>query len=118
VHGLMLAAGITPDNTPHGYNWTFAFPMLLFIVISAALYVVLTRPHEVPGHGALPTPARGATAGQPAAGNVAAATAQPQATQATGATAVGEKTQTAEGPGGATTQPSAAESAEGPEDSE
>jgi hypothetical protein len=112
VHGLMLAAGITPDNTPHGYNWTFAFPMLLFIIISAALYVVLTRPHEVPGHGALPTPARGATAGQPAAGNVAAATAQalatqPQATQPSGATAVGETEQT-----------QAAETAEGPEDNE
>jgi type IV secretory pathway VirB6-like protein len=45
VRGLILA-NITPDNTPHGYNWTFAFPMLLFIVIAAILYVLFTRPHR------------------------------------------------------------------------
>ncbi len=45
--GYLLAAGITPDNTPHGYNLTFAFPMLLFIIIGATLYVVLfARPHS------------------------------------------------------------------------
>ncbi len=47
--GLILAA-ITPDNTPHGYNWTFAFPMLLFIVIALVLYALFSRPHRrVPG---------------------------------------------------------------------
>ena len=47
--GLILAA-INPDNTPHGYNWTFAFPMLLFIVIAAILYALFSRPHRrVPG---------------------------------------------------------------------
>jgi hypothetical protein len=49
VPRLILAA-VTPDNTPHGYNWTFAFPMLLFIVVALVLYVLFSRPHRrVPG---------------------------------------------------------------------
>jgi len=41
---------VTPDNTPHGYNWTFAFPMLLFIVVALVLYMLFSRPHRrVPG---------------------------------------------------------------------
>ncbi len=47
--GVILAA-ISPDNTPHGYNWTFAFPMLLFIVIALILYALFSRPHRrIPG---------------------------------------------------------------------
>ena len=34
----LILAAVSPDNTPHGYNWTFAFPMLLFIVIGIVLY--------------------------------------------------------------------------------
>jgi hypothetical protein len=46
----LILAAVSPDNTPHGYNWTFAFPMLLFIVIGAALYILFSRPHRrVPG---------------------------------------------------------------------
>jgi hypothetical protein len=45
VHGVVLAA-VNPDNTPHGYNWTFAFPMLLFIVIALILYALYSRPHR------------------------------------------------------------------------
>jgi hypothetical protein len=49
VPGLILA-GVTPDNTPSGYYWTFLFPMLLFIVIAAVLYMLFSRPHRrVPG---------------------------------------------------------------------
>jgi heme/copper-type cytochrome/quinol oxidase subunit 3 len=29
---------------------TFAFPMALFIVVTTALYLLFTRPHQVPGH--------------------------------------------------------------------
>ena len=29
---------------------TFAFPMLLFIVVAAALYILYTKPELVPGH--------------------------------------------------------------------
>jgi hypothetical protein len=58
VRALILAAPINPDNTPHGYNWTFAFPMLLFIVIAAVLYALLARPHRrVPARG-ISLPAR------------------------------------------------------------
>jgi hypothetical protein len=45
VPRLILAA-VSPDNTPHGSNWTFAFPMLLFIVIGTVLYLRLSRPHR------------------------------------------------------------------------
>ena len=49
MQGVVLAA-VNPDNTPHGYNWTFAFPMLLFIVIALILYALFSRPHRrVPG---------------------------------------------------------------------
>jgi hypothetical protein len=71
-----LAGGVTPDNTPHGYNLTYAFPMILFIVIAAVLYVVLfQRPHNrVPPRrftfsaGASAAPGAASAAG-PAAGN-------------------------------------------------
>jgi len=45
VPGLILAA-VSPDNTPAGYNWTFAFPGLLFIVIALVLYALFSRPHR------------------------------------------------------------------------
>jgi len=45
VHVLIVAA-ISPDNTPHGYNWTYAFPMLLFIVIALVLWALFGRPHH------------------------------------------------------------------------
>jgi len=41
-----VLAAVNPDNTPHGYNWTFAFPMLLFIVIALILYALFSRPHR------------------------------------------------------------------------
>ena len=43
--GLILAA-VSPDNTPAGYNWTFAFPGLLFIIIALVLYALFSRPHR------------------------------------------------------------------------
>jgi len=45
VHAL-IAGGVTPDNTPHGYNWSFGFPMLLFIVIALVLWALFGRPHQ------------------------------------------------------------------------
>jgi hypothetical protein len=53
VHGTLLAAAISPDNTPHGYNLTFAFPMLMFIIIAGVLYLRFRGSHRVPGHVAL-----------------------------------------------------------------
>ena len=52
MHGLILAY-VTRDNSAAGYNWTFAFPMALFIVIAGALYLIYSRPHRVPGHAPL-----------------------------------------------------------------
>lgn len=45
MHALIVAA-INPDNTPHGYNWTYAFPMLLFIVTALVLWGLFGRPHH------------------------------------------------------------------------
>jgi hypothetical protein len=52
VHVALLAA-VRPDNTPHGYNWTFAFPMLMFIIVAGALYLRFRAAHRVPGHVSL-----------------------------------------------------------------
>jgi hypothetical protein len=45
VPGLILAT-VTPDNTPGGANLTFAFPIILFLVIVVVLYLWLGRPHR------------------------------------------------------------------------
>jgi hypothetical protein len=49
VPGLIAAAGGS-DWTYGGSILTFAFPMLLFIAVAGALYVLYTKPHLVPGH--------------------------------------------------------------------
>jgi hypothetical protein len=59
----LILAGVNPDNTPHGYNWTFAFPMLLFIIIGAVLYLLFSRPHRRIPARSLTLPAR--TSGAP-----------------------------------------------------
>jgi len=75
VHGALLAA-VRPDNTPHGYNWTFAFPMLMFIIVAGALYLRFRAAHHVPGHVSLTASrwAGGGAAG--AAGTVVAGSAE------------------------------------------
>lgn len=42
--------GDTSAWTFGGSILTFAFPMLLFIVVAVALYIVYTKPQLVPGH--------------------------------------------------------------------
>ncbi|HEY2639337.1 MAG TPA: hypothetical protein VGI66_05580 [Streptosporangiaceae bacterium] len=42
----MILAAINPDNTAAGYNWTFAYPMLLFIIIAGVLWYLFGRPHR------------------------------------------------------------------------
>ena len=42
----LILAAVTPDNTPGGYNFTFAFPMLLFIVVALILWALFGRPHR------------------------------------------------------------------------
>jgi hypothetical protein len=41
-----VIAGVSNDNTPSGYYWTFLFPMLLFIVITLVLWALFGRPHQ------------------------------------------------------------------------
>jgi hypothetical protein len=54
--GLAALAAVTPDNTPHGYNLTFAVPVGLFAVVAVALYLLFSRPHQrIPARrGSLP----------------------------------------------------------------
>ena len=47
MHGTLTPTG---DWTYGAAILTFAFPMLLFIAVAAALYVLYTKPHLVPGH--------------------------------------------------------------------
>ena len=74
MQGTLLAV-IHPDNTPHGYNLTFAFPMLMFIIVAGALYLRFRGSHRVPGHVALESSRWAkATTGAPAGTGDAAAT--------------------------------------------
>jgi len=46
MRGLTVLAAVTPDNTPHGYDLTFAVPIALFAVVAIALYLMFGRPHR------------------------------------------------------------------------
>jgi hypothetical protein len=69
---------------------SFAFPMLLFIVVASALYVLYTKPEFVPGHRApgverpvsyTPVPGKPIVDARAQAQPAAAQTAQPAAAQ-------------------------------------
>lgn len=49
MHGLITASA-SSDWSYGASILTFVFPELLFIAVAAALYVVYTKPHLVPGH--------------------------------------------------------------------
>ena len=49
MHGLINASAVM-DWSYGASILTFVFPMLLFIAVAAALYVLYTKPHLVPGH--------------------------------------------------------------------
>ncbi len=49
MHGALFAV-VHPDNTPHGANLTFAVPVLVFVITSAALFLRFRAAHPVPGH--------------------------------------------------------------------
>ncbi len=63
---------VTPDNTPHGYNWTFAFPLGLFVVVAVAMYLISAARTGCPAR-----PLRISTAGRP--GTCSPARARPRA---------------------------------------
>ena len=63
---------------------TFAFPMILFIVVAGALYVLYTKPESVPGHhipGLQRSVSYTAVPGKPTAGREARAQAATDAAQ-------------------------------------
>jgi hypothetical protein len=81
---------------------SFAFPMLLFIVVAGALYVLYTKPEFVPGHRApglerpvsyTPVPGKQTVEARAQAQPVAAETARASASEATPAS-VGEAAKT------------------------
>jgi hypothetical protein len=87
VHRTLLAAAIYPDNTPHGYNLTFAFFEIMFVVVAAALYLRFRSRHLALLAGRRPY--------RPAAGT---ATAVAEAGPATGRTTHGSTLQEGEAP--------------------
>jgi hypothetical protein len=50
VHSVIADPASSSAWSFGGSILTFAFPMLLFVVVAAALYVVYTKPEMVPGH--------------------------------------------------------------------
>jgi hypothetical protein len=52
VHSVIADPASSSAWSFGGSILTFAFPMLLFIVVACALYVVYTKPELVPGHRA------------------------------------------------------------------
>ena len=85
MHGALLAV-VHPDDTPHGYNLTFAFPMLMFIIIAGALFLRFRAPHNVPGHATAAATEATAMTGESAGG----ATVEAAAGADLGAGAAGE----------------------------
>ena len=81
-----LLAIVRPGNTPHGYNLTFAFPMLMFIIIAGALYLRFRGAHNVPGHVAFTTSRWARAGGEPGTVNIGDApvhaSAEPEAAPA------------------------------------
>ena len=65
---LNLAAVVGSDWTLAASIMTFAIPVALFIVVTAALYFLYTRPHAVPGHRDLGPATGAAGAGRHAVG--------------------------------------------------
>jgi hypothetical protein len=53
--GVIIAAAVTPDNTPGGSVLTFAVPVGLFAVVAVILYLLFSRPHRrIPARGVQP----------------------------------------------------------------
>jgi hypothetical protein len=50
VHGVIAASADSSAWSFGGSILTFAFPMLLFVVVASWLYVVYTKPELAPGH--------------------------------------------------------------------
>ncbi len=114
MHGLIFAVARS-DWTYGASILTFAFPMILFIAVGAALWVLYTKPHLVPGHryrmdgrASLTTPgvnvpgAQASQAGTAGAGEGGVGTGEGSAATSEAGTGIGEGgTGTGEGSTGA-----------------
>jgi hypothetical protein len=49
----VVGTATSSDWSSGGALLTFYFPVVLFVVIAAMLYLQLSRPHRVPGHRSL-----------------------------------------------------------------
>ena len=67
MQGTLLAV-ISPDNTPHGYNLTFLFPEIMFVVVAVALYLRFRSRHLALLSGRRPYVAAGSAAATAQAG--------------------------------------------------
>jgi hypothetical protein len=84
------------SSAPPGSAWTFgasiltfAFPMLLFIVVASTLYVLYTKPELIPGHqmderpvSYTPLPGQPKATASEAAGATASDAAEPESDEA------------------------------------
>jgi hypothetical protein len=84
------------SSAPPGSAWTFgasiltfAFPMLLFIVVASTLYVLYTKPELIPGHqiderpvSYTPLPGQPEATASEAAGATASDAAEPESDEA------------------------------------
>jgi hypothetical protein len=126
VRTLILAA-VTPDNTPHGYNLTFAFPMLLFAISAVVLYLLFSRPHRrIPAQPVRFSTARSravtgagsATAGTGTVAGATATTAVPDAPDAPASEAPAADAPAADAPAADAPAAETEASSEGTEDTE
>ena len=68
MHGLIVASPSGAWNSGAAIL-TFVFPMLLFIAVAGALYVLYTKPEAAPGHRGVERPiSYTSIPGQPTAG--------------------------------------------------
>ena len=73
MHATLVAV-VRPGDTPHGYNLTFAFPMLLFIIIAELSTLLFRGAHHVPGHVAFRSSRWARAGGEPGTVNFGDAT--------------------------------------------
>ena len=92
MHGVIAASADSSAWSFGGSILTFAFPMILFIVVACALYVLYTKPEMVPGHR--PPASERPMSYTPVPGRPASGAEQTQKTEKT------EKTEQAEPEGG------------------
>ena len=87
MHSLIADPASTSAWSFGGSILTFAFPMILFIVVACALYIAYTKPELAPGHRN-PAAERPVTytavPGEPAAAGGQASSAAPSDEQARG----------------------------------